>query len=183
MDLFFQRSLFQREGFGKFANLDANSARGASRRRKSPPLYQSAEQVSDFNLSLLLKYFLTSLRRREMVARMKTTVDPFHWPQFISANEEFAKNTVREALDREASQDDQATRDVRSYMITRRETIGTRPCLVLMRSTRRLYIPDQVLDNEVVAEMENYALDMVYIANVSNTVLLHSRALITSGVD
>lgn len=118
-----------------------------------------------------------------MVARMKTTVDPFHWPQFISANEEFAKNTVREALDREASQDDQATRDVRSYMITRRETIGTRPCLVLMRSTRRLYIPDQVLDNEVVAEMENYALDMVYIANVSNAVLLHSRALITSGVD
>lgn len=105
------------------------------------------------------------LLSKEMVTRMKTTIDPFHWPQFISTNAEFAKNTVREALDREASQDVRTSRDLQSYMITRRETIGTRPCLVLMRSTRRLYIPDRVLDHEVVAEMENYALDMVYIAN------------------
>ncbi|KAL4067734.1 isoprenoid synthase domain-containing protein [Scleroderma citrinum] len=105
------------------------------------------------------------LLSKEMVARMKAAVDPFHWPQFISANVEFAKTTIREALDREASQGVQTVRDLQSYMITRRESIGTRPCLVLMRSTRRLYIPDQVLEHEVVAEMENTALDMVYIAN------------------
>lgn len=114
-----------------------------------------------------------------MVTRMKTTIDPFHWPQFISTNADFAKNTVREALDREASRDVQASRDLQSYMITRRETIGTRPCLVLMRSTRRLYIPDRVLDHEVVAEMENYALDMVYIANVRDAVSLHWHCLTT----
>ncbi|KAG6334768.1 hypothetical protein ID866_4320 [Astraeus odoratus] len=104
-------------------------------------------------------------QRRGMVARMKSAIDPFHWPQFISSNVEFAKNTIREALDREASKDVHATRDIQSYMMTRRETIGTRPMFVLMRSTRRLYIPDEVLEHEVVADMENAALDAVYIAN------------------
>ncbi|KAI6028505.1 isoprenoid synthase domain-containing protein [Pisolithus orientalis] len=105
------------------------------------------------------------LMSKEMMTRLKSAVDPFHWPQFISTNVDFARNTVREALDREASKGLHATRDLHSYMITRRETIGTRPCLVLMRSTRRLYIPDSVLENNAVMGMENAALDMVYIAN------------------
>ncbi|KAI6005846.1 isoprenoid synthase domain-containing protein [Pisolithus albus] len=105
------------------------------------------------------------LMSREMMDRLKSAVDPFHWPQFISTNVDFARNTVREALDREASKGIHSTRDLHSYMITRRETIGTRPCFVLMRSTRRLYIPDSVLEEDAVKGMENAALDMVYIAN------------------
>jgi len=56
-------------------------------------------------------------------------------------------------------------------MVMRRETIGTRPCLVLMRSTRRLYIPDDVLINPIIREMEDVTLDMVYIANVRSNLL------------
>ncbi|KAF9234791.1 isoprenoid synthase domain-containing protein [Melanogaster broomeanus] len=101
--------------------------------------------------------------RRELVPTMKAAIDPFHWPQFITSNEKFSKNTVQEALDREAHVD--KPRNIQSYMVMRRETIGTRPCFVLMRSTRRLYIPDHVLAHPIVEEMENVALDMVFIAN------------------
>ncbi|KIJ69093.1 hypothetical protein HYDPIDRAFT_79567 [Hydnomerulius pinastri MD-312] len=101
--------------------------------------------------------------RRELIPNMKAIIDPFHWPQFIDANENFSRNTVREALEREI--DVNTARDVQSYMVMRRETIGTRPCFVLMRSTRHLYIPNRVLAHPVVEEMENLMLDMVYIAN------------------
>ncbi|KAH7889591.1 isoprenoid synthase domain-containing protein [Phlebopus sp. FC_14] len=101
----------------------------------------------------------------EMVSRMKDAITPFHWPQFIDSNEKFSENTVREALDREAFRDVRATHNIQAYMVMRRETIGARPCFVLMRSTRGLEIPDHVLKHPVVEEMENVALDMVYIAN------------------
>ncbi|KAG1842003.1 isoprenoid synthase domain-containing protein [Suillus subalutaceus] len=105
------------------------------------------------------------LMSKQMAARLKNAITPYHWPEFIQSNAEFAKNTVQEALDREASKDITATRCIASYMIMRKETIGTRPCFTLMRSTRRLYLPKHVLQHPVVAEMENSALDMVYIAN------------------
>jgi hypothetical protein len=105
-------------------------------------------------------------RRRELVPNIKAAVNPFHWPQFIDSNEDFSKNTIQEALDRESHSNKDVVRDIQSYMVTRRETIGTRPCFVLMRSTRRLYIPDDILENPIIREMENVALDMVYIVNV-----------------
>ncbi|KAG2128092.1 isoprenoid synthase domain-containing protein [Suillus cothurnatus] len=107
----------------------------------------------------------TKLMSEQIAARLKDAVDPYHWAEFIQSNAEFAKNTVQEALDREASKDIAATHCIASYAIMRRETIGTRPCFVLMRSTLRLYLPKHVLQHPVVAEMENSALDMVYIAN------------------
>lgn len=102
---------------------------------------------------------------------MRAAVDPFHWPQFIDSNADFAKNTVQEAIDRETHSDRNIHRDIQSYMMMRRETIGTRPCLVLMRSTRRLYITDDVLANPILKEMEDVALDMVYIVNVRYNLL------------
>lgn len=102
---------------------------------------------------------------------MKAVFDPFHWPQFLDSNAHFSKNTIQEALDREAHSKKDTIRNIQSYMVMRRETIGTRPCFVLMRSIRRLYIPDDVLEDPVVKEMENVALDMVYIVNVSDTFL------------
>lgn len=93
-------------------------------------------------------------------------MDPFHWPEFIQSNVEFSTNTIQEALDRESSKDIFATRCIASYMVMRRETIGTRPCIVLMRSTRRLYLQEHVLQHPIIAELENTALDMVFIANV-----------------
>ncbi|OAX32838.1 terpenoid synthase [Rhizopogon vinicolor AM-OR11-026] len=105
------------------------------------------------------------LMTNQMVARLKEAVDPFHWPEFIQSNIDFAMNTVQEALDREASKDILATRCITSYMVMRRETVGTRPCIVLMRSTRRLYLSEHVLQHPIVAEMENTSLDMVFLAN------------------
>ncbi|KAG1750714.1 isoprenoid synthase domain-containing protein [Suillus lakei] len=105
------------------------------------------------------------LMSEQIAARLKDAVDPYHWPEFMQSNVDFAKNTVQEALDREASKDNTAARCIASYVIMRRETIGTRPCFALMRSTRRLYLPEYVLQHPVVAEMENSALDMVFIAN------------------
>ena len=104
---------------------------------------------------------------------MKAAVDPFHWPQFIDSNADFANNTIQEALDRESHSDKNAAHDIQRYMVMRRETIGTRPCFVLMRSTRRLYIPDDVLANPTIKEMENVALDMVFIANVRKAFQLY----------
>lgn len=112
--------------------------------------------------------FVDHFRCRELVPNMKAAVDSFHWPQFIDSNVEFSKNTVQEAVDRETHSDENTIRDIQSYMVTRRHTIGTRPCFVLMRSTRRLYIPDDVLINPIIKEMEDVALDMVYIVNVRN---------------
>jgi hypothetical protein len=100
------------------------------------------------------------------VARLKEATDPYYWPALVESNVKFAMNVIQEALDREASKDLSATRCIASYMLMRRETIGTRPCIVLMRSTRRLYLSLHVLEHPIVAEMENTALDMVYIANV-----------------
>ncbi|KAH7930478.1 terpenoid synthase [Leucogyrophana mollusca] len=100
-----------------------------------------------------------------MVASLKDAVDPYHWPDFLSTNTDFAKCVIREAHDREASKDPNAPRSIDSYMIMRRETIGVRPCLVLMRSTRRLYLPDHVLKHPVIEEMVNVILDTCYLAN------------------
>lgn len=101
-----------------------------------------------------------------MVTRLKDAVDPFHWPEFVQSNVDFAMSTVQEAQDREASKNILATRCIASYMVMRRDTVGTRPCIILMRSIQRLYLPGKVLQNPVVAEMENTALDMVFLANV-----------------
>ncbi|KAF9246417.1 isoprenoid synthase domain-containing protein [Melanogaster broomeanus] len=103
--------------------------------------------------------------RGELVPNMKAAVDPFHWPQFITANERFAKNTVQEALVREAQVNKNVACNIQSYIVMRRETIGTRPCFALMRTTRHLYIPDHVLAHPIMEEMENVAVDMVHIAN------------------
>lgn len=128
---------------------------------------RSSEQCAGW-LAIPSHGLVDHFRRRELVPNMKAAVDPFHWPQFIDSNAAFSKNTVQEALDREAHSNKDTVRDIQSYMVMRRETIGTRPCFVLMRSTRRLYIPDDVLVNPIVREMENVALDMVFIANVSD---------------
>ncbi|OAX35170.1 terpenoid synthase [Rhizopogon vinicolor AM-OR11-026] len=105
------------------------------------------------------------LMTNQMVARLKDAVDPYHWPALMESNVTFSMNVIQEALDREASKDISATRCIASYMDMRRETIGTRPCIVLMRSTRRLYLPEDVLQHPILVDMENRALDMVYIAN------------------
>lgn len=98
--------------------------------------------------------------------RLKDGVDPYHWPALVESNVKYARKVVQEALNREASKDVSATRSIASYMVMRRENIGIRPCFVLMQSTRRLYLPEQVLQHAAVAEMENCAIDMVYISNV-----------------
>jgi len=101
----------------------------------------------------------------ELSTRLKDAVLPFHRPQFIDTNADFAKNVIQEAIDRENAADVDHTRSVDEYMITRRHTIGVKPCLVLLRSTRHLYIPDNILKHPILEEIENAALDTIYIAN------------------
>ncbi|KIJ16522.1 hypothetical protein PAXINDRAFT_176239 [Paxillus involutus ATCC 200175] len=110
-------------------------------------------------------YPLIEIMRRELVPVIKAVVDPFHWPQFIAANELYAESIAREALAREAHPNKDAASNCQSYTDMRRETIGTRPFFVLMRSIRGLYIPDHVLAHPLVEEMENIALEMIVIAN------------------
>jgi hypothetical protein len=124
----------------------------------------------------ILRLYHSDERSRQLVARLKDAVDQYHWPALVESNVKFAMHVVQEALDREASKDVSATRCISSYMVMRRETIGARPCFVLMQSTRRLYLPEHVLQHPIVAEMENCALDMVYIANVRLFRYLRSSA-------
>ncbi|EGO21839.1 putative terpene cyclase [Serpula lacrymans var. lacrymans S7.9] len=101
----------------------------------------------------------------ELSTRLNDAVSPFHRPQFIDTNADFAKNVIQEAIDRESAADVDHTRSVDAYMIIRRHTIGVKPCLVLMRSTRHLYIPDHVLKHPILEEIEDAILDTIYIAN------------------
>lgn len=142
----------------------ANATRGKARSTHISEQCTSQSAIPDLD-------FVDHLWCRELVPNMRAAVDPFHWPQFIDSNADFAKNTVQEAIDRETHSDRNIHRDIQSYMMMRRETIGTRPCLVLMRSTRRLYITDDVLANPILKEMEDVALDMVYIVNVRYNLL------------
>ncbi|KAG2156379.1 isoprenoid synthase domain-containing protein [Suillus clintonianus] len=105
------------------------------------------------------------LMTKQMAPRVKGAVDPYHWAQFIQSCAEYAKNTAQEAVDREALKGTVDIPRIASYTVMRRESIGVRPCLVLMRSTRKLYLPEHVLKHPDIAEMENAALDMVYISN------------------
>ena len=100
---------------------------------------------------------------------MKAAVDPFHWPQFIDSSVDYANSTIQEALDRESHSDESIVCDIQQYIVMRRETIGMRPCLVLMRSMRRLYISDDVMANPIIKGMEDFAVDMISIVNVRNT--------------
>ncbi|KAH7905973.1 isoprenoid synthase domain-containing protein [Hygrophoropsis aurantiaca] len=108
---------------------------------------------------------MIQIMRNGMVASLKDAVDPYHWPDFLAVNTEFAKSISGEAHDRELSKDPNATRSIDSYMMTRRETIGVRPCFVLIQSTRRLYLPDRILKHPIIEEMVNAILDTSYIAN------------------
>ncbi|EIW77648.1 terpenoid synthase [Coniophora puteana RWD-64-598 SS2] len=105
------------------------------------------------------------LMTKSLANDLKSAINPFHWPQVLESNVAFARCVIKEAEDRELFEDKDAIRTVEAYMEYRRETIGTRPCFVLMRATRKLYLNDETLRDEVVADMENYALDAVFIAN------------------
>ncbi|KIK78251.1 hypothetical protein PAXRUDRAFT_834646 [Paxillus rubicundulus Ve08.2h10] len=108
---------------------------------------------------------LVDIVRREIMPIVKPAVNAFHWPQFITANQRFAENIVREARVREAHLKEDAASNVHSYMNMRRETVGIRPFYVLIRSVRHLYIPDHVLVHPLIQEMENLSSNMIIITN------------------
>lgn len=86
---------------------------------------------------------------------------------------------VQETHDRKAYLNKNTTLDIQSYIIKRRLTLGTRPLFILIQSTRALYIPDDLLANPVVQEMENATTDMVFIANVreKTPTFVHYRSI------
>ncbi|KAH0825958.1 isoprenoid synthase domain-containing protein [Lanmaoa asiatica] len=108
---------------------------------------------------------LIEMIRSELLVDIRPVVGSFHWQQFVAENEMVVKNMAQEMHDREVYQNKNGTLDIQSYMIKRRFTIATRPCFALIRSTRCLYISDDVLASPVVREMENAITDIIFISN------------------
>ena len=77
-------------------------------------------------------------------------------------------HAVKEVHNREAYMNKGTNLDIQSFITMRRWMVGTCMGFVLIRATRGLYIPDDVLANPVIQEMENAITDMVHISNVSD---------------
>ncbi|KAG9317937.1 isoprenoid synthase domain-containing protein [Chiua virens] len=101
----------------------------------------------------------------ELVPSMKAVVGPYHWQRFVDECKSYAMSMIQEALDREEHTAKEVARGIQSYALTRRESCAVRPCLTLMRSTRGLSLPDDVLDHPVIQEMEVSVLDMFWTVN------------------
>lgn len=93
-------------------------------------------------------------------------VSSFHWPQFVAENEKMVMQMIQEAHDRKVYLNKNTTIDIQSYLLNRRLTVGTCVYFVFIRVTRSLYIPDDVLANPVVQEMQDAAADVIIISNV-----------------
>lgn len=75
---------------------------------------------------------------------------------------------VQEAIDRErAALRDAPEPSLQAYIQERRVTIGVAPVHVLLRWGRSIQLSNEILDMHEVKEMEEAALDMFFLANVS----------------
>ncbi|KAH0825979.1 isoprenoid synthase domain-containing protein [Lanmaoa asiatica] len=127
--------------------------------------------LRDGNEGKSVQHPLIEMMRSELLVSIRPVVSSVHWPQFVTENEMMVNDMVQETHEREVYQNMNATPDIQSYMMKRRFTIGTGPSFVLLRSTRCLYIPDDVLANPVVLEMQNTTTEMLLIENVSENSL------------
>ncbi|KAH7919502.1 terpenoid synthase [Leucogyrophana mollusca] len=92
-------------------------------------------------------------------------IEPAYRMDFLSANGIFAWSTAQEAIERRAAQDTNAKMTMEAYFTTRRDSVSIRPYIVLIRSTRSLSIPKDVLHEPSVRGMEEATIDLIIIAN------------------
>ncbi|KAH0825949.1 isoprenoid synthase domain-containing protein [Lanmaoa asiatica] len=130
-----------------------------------PALSRLWMKILDGNEGKSVQHPLIEIMRSELLVGIRPLVGTFHWPQFITENEMAVKNMIQETHEREVYQNNNTILDIQSYMVNRRFRIGCRPFFVLLRATRCLYIPDDVLASPIVQEMENAITDIISISN------------------
>ena len=99
---------------------------------------------------------------------LRAFIGPLLWPRFIADLERVAMHIAQEVHNREVYMNKNTTLDIQSYITMRRWSVGACMAFVLIRASRCLYIPDDVLANPVIQEMENATTDMLHISNVSD---------------
>ncbi|KAH7904317.1 isoprenoid synthase domain-containing protein [Hygrophoropsis aurantiaca] len=102
---------------------------------------------------------------RSLAASANECLEDLYRKEFLDANSALAQGIVQEAVDRQAAQDANAKLTVDVYLATRRNTIGVKAALVLVRSARGLNICSRLLDDPSVRGMEEATTDLVIIAN------------------
>ncbi|KAJ7650985.1 terpenoid synthase [Roridomyces roridus] len=87
------------------------------------------------------------------------TVTPSAQRRFLDAFQHFINSVVQQAADREATY----IRDVDSYMLVRRGTIGAKPAFVLCEM--HMNIPDDIMEHPVVVRLSELCIDAIIISN------------------
>jgi hypothetical protein len=102
------------------------------------------------------------LECRDTMPSIRTALG-FHWPQFVTANENWLFATVQEGRNREAHLN---TGDIQMYFNARRTVCGAFVASALTRSSRCLNLPNEVLAQPVVQGMEHAIMDVMITTNV-----------------
>ncbi|KAH7904731.1 isoprenoid synthase domain-containing protein [Hygrophoropsis aurantiaca] len=84
---------------------------------------------------------------------------------FLNAHSGYVQGVLQEALDRKRAQDTDAKLDVDTYLVNRRKTIAVTMCIVLTRSSGRLNISRDLLNEPSVRGMEEATVELIMIAN------------------
>ncbi|KAH0825981.1 isoprenoid synthase domain-containing protein [Lanmaoa asiatica] len=134
--------------------------------KDSPALSQLwMKTLVDGNEGKIVQHPLAEMMHIELLVTLRPVVGTFHWPQCTAEIEMMVKGMHRETHEREVCQNKDANPDIQSYVMKRRLNIGAGPCFVFLRSTRCLYIPNDILANPVVLDMQNTTTQMLLIAN------------------
>jgi len=121
--------------------------------------------LRDGNRGKTVQHSLIEMMLSDLLLGIEAFIGPLLWPRFIADFEKVAMHMVQEVHNREAYLNNTTTLDIQSYITMRRWTVGACVGFVSIRATRYLYIPDDVLANPVIQEMENAITDMVHISN------------------
>nr|BBH51503.1 putative sesquiterpene synthase [Clitopilus sp.] len=96
---------------------------------------------------------------RQFWANAIKTATPSSQRRFVRNFQRYVDAVVQQAQDREAH----CIRDVKSYFILRRQTIGAIPSLDLL--TLEMDLEDEVLDHPIIAKLLELCVDMILIGN------------------
>lgn len=80
--------------------------------------------------------------------------------RFIECFQDYTDAVVQQAQDRKRA----LIRGIADYFSIRRQTIGTKPCFVLLQLDMNL--PDEVLQHPTLVQLETFATDMIILGNV-----------------
>lgn len=79
--------------------------------------------------------------------------------RFIDAFQLYTDSVVQQATDRDRSH----IRDIEHYLELRRETVGAKPCFVILQLKGD--IPDEIINHPTIQTLTNASIDMIDIGN------------------